>query len=872
MYSHKQFKTAPCRAENVFQTASARIQFITSRMIRLEWNADGIFEDRQTLAVVNRDTGKVDFSVLSEGRKHLLRGDALEIRYTDDGKAFSADNLKVSFLVNNAKVEWTPGKADTGNLGATIRTLDGIDGGQRNVQREIVDRLGEKRTINTREDLDLGKGYISRSGWSLVDDSENIVIDLVEGKKWVTPRPAGERQDLYLLAYGHDYIDALADAAKVFGGQPLPPRYTLGYWWSRYWAYSDEQIEELVRSFDKMNTPIDVMVIDMDWHLEGWTGYTWDRRYFPDPDEHLAWLHRHGVKVTLNLHPADGVAKFEDQFEDMANAMGLDPEKVSKVEFDITDPKYMENYFRILHHPEEKRGIDFWWMDWQQGLSTAMPGLDTLPWINQLHWEDMEDRPDRQGKRPLIFSRFGGYGAGRYTIGFSGDTYSTWDSLAFQPYFTATASNVLYGYWSHDIGGHMPGAIEPELYTRWIQYGMYSPILRTHTTKNPEAERRVWEYPAPYSDIMQDTIRARYELVPYIYSENRKAFDSGISLCRPMYYSYPELDDAYQARNQYMFGDCMLAAPVATPVDKSCDMAEVRVWLPEGMWFDTARGVMERGGKTITRHYLIDEIPVFVRPGTVIPSQSCPKRLDDRYYRDLVMTVYPGDEGNYDLYEDDGISTAYLRDEYAVIAMSHRREGKTRIIKVGKRSGGFSGYQARRSLTVRLEASTPPVKVLADGVELKNCYRLDEVGKGWSYKGKSATLVIKLDSIDLDTGAEIRVSYADEQSDGTLADGARGLFSRLERVNFYNTLLSGCHILHPDERLGQELSHAAYRISRKPETFTREMENIYKRMNDLATMLAELGASWGRWGSYSEERIVRSQTAVNILRKSGYLG
>ena len=138
-------------------------------------------------------------------------------------------------------------------------------------------------------------------------------------------------------------------------------------------------------------------------------------------------------------------------------ALGVNANKVKRIPFDITDPRYMEHYFTLLHHPQEEAGVDFWWMDWQQGKTTAMPGLDTLPWINHLHWRDMERNPRRGGKRPLIFSRFGGYGAGRYCIGFSGDTYSVWESLHFQPYFTATAANVLYGYWSHDIGGHHAG-------------------------------------------------------------------------------------------------------------------------------------------------------------------------------------------------------------------------------------------------------------------------------------------------------------------------------------------------------------------------------------------------------------------------------
>ena len=133
-----------------------------------------------------------------------------------------------------------------------------------------------------------------------------------------------------------------------------------------------------------------------------------------------------------------------------------------------------------------------------------MPGVNPTWWLNYVHFTDQQ----REGKRPLLFHRWGGLGNHRYQIGFSGDTISVWDSLAFQPWFTATAANVGYAYWSHDIGGHMPGAVDPELYTRWVQFGAFSPILRTHTTKNPDSERRIWAYPEPYSADPAPTLPA----------------------------------------------------------------------------------------------------------------------------------------------------------------------------------------------------------------------------------------------------------------------------------------------------------------------------------------------------------------------------
>jgi alpha-glucosidase (family GH31 glycosyl hydrolase) len=126
--------------------------------------------------------------------------------------------------------------------------------------------------------------------------------------------------------------------------------------------------------------------------------------------------------------------------------------------------------------------VDFWWLDWQQWSTTNIPGMSPTMWLNYVHYTDME----RQGKvRPLIFHRWGGLGNHRYPIGFSGDVVSVWKSLVFQPYFTATAANVGCAYWSHDIGGHMPGPISAELFTRWLQFGAFSPILRTHTPRTP---------------------------------------------------------------------------------------------------------------------------------------------------------------------------------------------------------------------------------------------------------------------------------------------------------------------------------------------------------------------------------------------------
>ena len=564
----------------VVTVGKARFTVLTSRLIRMEWAADGKFEDHASFVFLNRHMPVPQFHTqqIEDGKGVRIATGALTLTYhpeaSGDGK-FDAQNLSIQLMVDGKAVTWEPGLKDTENLMGTTRTLDGARGDK------------------TREPI--GQGLVSRTGWALVDDSKRPLFDsadfrFLKGEQspwpWVMLRPAGARQDWYFFGYGHDYRAALGDFVRVAGRIPLPPRFAFGTWWSRYWAYSDQEILRIANGFRENDTPLDVFVIDMDWHINeqqlkamgevdqsghtlGWTGYTWNKVLFPYPQDFLDRLHADGLKTSLNMHPASGVEPWETQYPAMARAMGIDPATKKYVPFDIANKKYATNYMNILHHPLEKQGIDFWWLDWQQEPTTSLPGVNPTWWLNYVHFTDQQ----REGKRPLLFHRWGGLGNHRYQIGFSGDTISVWDSLAFQPWFTATAANVGYAYWSHDIGGHMPGAVDPELYTRWVQFGEFSPILRTHTTKNPESERRIWAYPEPYSSILRNSFQTRYALQPYIYTEARRTYDTGVAFVHPLYYDWPDADAAYTNRDEYMFGDQMLVAPIVKAGDPATGLA-----------------------------------------------------------------------------------------------------------------------------------------------------------------------------------------------------------------------------------------------------------------------------------------------------------
>ncbi len=838
-----------------------RVTVLTPRLLRLEYAADGAFEDRATMAVVDRRFPVPDYEVLDVGSSGRLGIDtgAVVLRITDTTRPLQSTTTTARIGRGRRAATWRFGDRPRGNLGGTTRTLDNCRGRE---VRELVDIDEDGALVfGDWHRWDLDPGLLSRDGWVLVDDSATPVLDADRGRPdarrgrgWPTTRPPGRRQDVYLFAHGSDHRAALADAARLLGPQPLPPRYAFGYWYSRYYAYTDRELLEIADQFDTMGVPVDVMVIDMDWHRPGWTGYSWDRRYFPDPDDTLDRLHQRDLRVSLNVHPADGISPDEDGYRSMATALGIDPTSGTPIPFDPADPAFVDAYFTHLHHPEEDRGVDFWWMDWQQGTTTAVAGLDPLPWLNELHWSDQEAR--RPELRPLVFSRWGGLGGGRYPIGFSGDAWSTWSSLAIQPWFTATAANVGYGYWSHDIGGHYGAAPSPELYTRWLQFGVHSPILRTHATKDPSQERRFWEFPDPYRSAMLSAVRRRYELVPYLYGACRSAVDTGVSAVRPMYHDHPDRDGAYESTGQYCFGDAFVVAPVVEPVGED-RMAPIRVWLPKGRWYDTALGqtvaVRAAGGGWIERRYLLDEVPVFAAGGAVVAGQRNARRLAAACYPHLTVTAYPGGDGDGELYEDDGISTAYLHGEATTLGLRQRVSPTTRSVQLAPAKGSYIGWQRHRPLQVRIVGEPVPLDVDCDGRSIPMASSADGNGvrtgrSYWFYDAAQTSVVVCLARVDLSAGTKVRLrrDRSLPASTARLLDGLPGLFRRLDEVARRIGQVSPAYELHPEERLAVDLAQAANRATRDPARLLYEVRRVRSSLAHLEDVLAEFRDAWGQ--------------------------
>ncbi len=638
--------------DNIILCGNVRVTVLTDRMVRVEYSPAGDFTDLPSQTVWYRDFGKVDFTKEVKTDILIIKTKSAEFYVNSH-----SGNFKYA-VINGKQCSYDASH----NLKGTTRTLDGTFG-----------------------PVNLDDGILSTDGVSVYDDSKTL---LLQADGMLTEREK-DTKDIYVFAFGKNYVDWLKDFYKITGKPPLVPRYALGNWWSRYRAYTQKEYEDLMAEFFRRDIPLTIATVDMDWHWvkidekfgkcekkgvkwgSGWTGYSWNTDLFPDYKAFLQKLHDMDLKVTLNLHPADGVRSFENQYEDMAKAMNIDPATEKTVEFDLTDKNFINAYFDILHHPFENEGVDFWWIDWQQGTKSKKAGLDPLWLLNHYHYCDNE----KENSRPLILSRYAGIGSHRYPLGFSGDTAINWKVLNFQPYFTANAANCGYTWWSHDIGGHHFGEHDDELYIRWLQYAVFSPILRLHSTALETLGKEPWNFSWEAEVLGAESLRLRHKLIPYIYAMNYRSYKEGRALCEPMYYTYPENQESFEVKNEYFFGSEILVCPVTTKLDGKTKTAATKVWLPQGRWTNIFDGKIYKGGQTVVINSPINTIPALAKEGAIIPmsaddgnSWQCPQHLD--------IDIYRGNN-SFDFYEDDGETCNYKNGEYSITKMTVQEENDT---------------------------------------------------------------------------------------------------------------------------------------------------------------------------------------------------
>ncbi len=668
----KQFSidNSKSRAEekSTFKGPNYRISVITERVVRLEYNPNGKFVDAPTQLIQSRNLGYPNFRVNQDQN-------FLEITT----KYFKLTYLKRQPFIGT-KVD--PGK----NLKITLMSRD--PSRQRDWyynHPEARNMGGNMVSIDIPCDKSLQRGLYSLEGFASINDTPNKLLNVDGTMENREPNSL----DIYVFMYDQDFKQALLDYYKMTGFPELIPRYALGNWWSRNIDYNEQTLRETIRRFEKKKIPLSVFLLDNDWHYRNIgefknlrTGFTFNKSLFSNPKQIIDELHSKGIRLGLVIDPEEGIFPHEQYYKNVCEYLGVTDNKI--ILFDPLNPKLLDVYFKVLLHPLEDLGVDFFWSDYK-----GKSNLTNLWFYNHYLYLDSGRKA---AKRSMILARNGIFAPHKYPILYGGSSEISWEELNKLPQYYLNAANIGVSFWSHDVGGNHGGIEEDELYIRYLQLSVFSPILRFHGARGPYYKKEPWLWDFETQNIAADYLRLRHRLIPYLYTESYNYTKSGTPLIQPFYYNYMWTYDDELYKNQYYFGSQLLVCPILTKRDPVMNRTIHRFFIPEGIWYDFTTGKKFPGNKKYISFYKEEDYPIFAHAGSIIPLSNRSDYNNTGIPTDLEIQIFPGVSNTYNLYDDDGITSLYkdgyylktsidynyLKNNYTVIIRSI--EGKSGIV------------------------------------------------------------------------------------------------------------------------------------------------------------------------------------------------
>lgn len=639
------YEFAKAKPTNVIQGEKYRFTLLSERLIRLEYNEAGIFEDRPTELVWNRNVKKVNYQV-TEDRKYLeLKTKYFRLTYAKNkpfkGTVLNAmAHLKVELLTTDRIWYY-------GNKEATEARNYGAPG----------------LSLDDAQKLKLKLGLYNPYGYSYLDDSTGMIIN----QDGTMSNKENTGIDIYLFMYLKDFALCLKDYFEITGYPALIPRYALGNWWSRNLEYDDVELKELVDTFEEKQVPLSVLLLDKDWHIRDYndkkmdTGFSWDYNKFSSPKSMIGYLHSKGVRIGLNINPQQGIYPYEHNYNQITKYLTENEE--GYIPFNVYDKRTLEAYLKLVIHPLDEYGVDFYWID-----SDGKKDSKQLWMLDHYHFMDMKKDYKR---RSMIMTRNPMIAAHRYPVLYSGKTIVGWDTLGLIPLHNSSATNMGVSFWSHDIGGYYKGKEEEELYTRYVQLGVFSPILKFGSDKGKYYKREPWRWNIKTYEIVNKYLNLRHRLIPYLYTESYKYYKYGMPLIMPIYYKYPEMYDDVNYRNEYYLGTELFVSPITKKKNNLMNRVVHKFFLPDGMWYDFVTGKKFPGGKKHISFFKDEDYPVFAKAGSIITFGENSNINDTTPPTDLEIQIFPGRSNTYNLYEDDGISELYNKGFYLLTTIEY---------------------------------------------------------------------------------------------------------------------------------------------------------------------------------------------------------
>lgn len=539
----------------------------------------------------------------------------------------------------------------------------------------------------------------------------------------------------YTVFYGPSLDKVIAEYRHATGDAPLPPKWALGYWQSKERYNTQQEWLDIAAEYRQRQEPIDNIVQDwFYWNPFPWGSHKFDPTRYADPAAAIDTLHRqyhmHFMISVWGKFNAGSPSNPNANYDALDNAGFLYPAAVSGDRYyDAFNPDARALYWQLMRDQIFDKGVDAWWLDASEpevdmsqfrktptGAGLGAQVLNGWPLMHTTAVSTGQLR-DAPGKRVFILTRSAYAGQQRTgAASWSGDITASWD--VYKNQIPAGLNFCLSGipYWTTDIGAFFvpyPGGCDNpeyrELYTRWFEYGSFCPIFRSHGTNTP---REMWRFGPDVEKILLKYDTLRYRLMPYIYSQAWQVTSHGGTIMRALVMDFPDDATARECKDEFLFGPAILVCPV---VEKG--VTSRRVYLPAGTsWTDFWTGAHYRGGQTVDAAASLDTIPLFVRDGAVIPMGPSVQYVDEKPADPIELRVYPGADGSFTLYEDQGDTNDYRQGQYATIPISWN--DKTKKLTIGDRVGSFPGMlKARTFRIIRVRPGLGGVEPVEAGAE-----------------------------------------------------------------------------------------------------------------------------------------------------------
>ncbi len=678
---HFNMDQAKANPKSIIKGNNYRFTILSERLIRIEYSKNGVFIDAPTQLVLCRNFPLPKFEVNQDSKFLEVSTAYFKLSYTKDSP-ITQSSLRV--VLNGTESTWYYGHPE-------VKTYDGA----------LVSLDGKERYI---------KGLYSVEGFSCIDDSKTIIID----PNGNLVNKNNDSIDLYLFMYKDNFELALKDYFTLTGRPQMIPRYALGNWWSKNYAYNEASLIKLFNRFEKEEIPISILLMDTDWHItqnKYLTGYTFNNELIPNPNVFIDNIHKKGVRFGVNINPSEGIYPHEKMYSKVLEYIKVPNNSV--IAFSPFNPQFIDVFLKVLLHPLESDGVDFFWLDYHNKDVSS---------FFLTHYMYL-DSGRNENKRSMLISRNPTIASHRYGILYSGRTKVSFDTLRKLPFINTSAANIGLSWWSHDIGGFYDGIEDGELFMRYIQFGCFSPIFRISVDKGRYYKREPWRWDVRTSQIVKDYMNLRHRLVPYIYSEAYKYYNDGIPIVLPLYHKEKELFYNQYFKNEYYFGSELIVSPLTSPKNELMNRVVHKVYLPAGLWYDFKTGKKFPGGSYVS-FYKDEDYPVFASSGAIIP-MSTNATNDLSVPTELEIHVFPGKSNTYTLYEDDGITNLYKSGYFLKTELDYNYQANnyTLIIRAVEGKSGIVPDTRNYKIRFRNTRATNEVVANFSGTNLEtNCY------------------------------------------------------------------------------------------------------------------------------------------------------